>query len=237
MHRQICRVNDFTMNYIVRKRLLYLSLALNLVLSAGFVINRFRLRSHSNPNASYLDNHQFKEQTAIFDAYTADCEIAIIGDSHVYKAHWDELLNTHVCNRGIGSDIIKGMYMRIQSVTHRRPRICFILGGANDIESANYNIDSSMYYLKAMTDSLTANNIKPVILELMQVGDQYPNHDIVNERAHALNARFKTLGYPTLHVELSNTDLQEDQIHLTASGYNKWKIVLENYLSDLAVRR
>lgn len=215
--------------YSSRKFLLALSLLAN-VLLIGFFSYRYLYRSQPKTTFSYLDNYQYKEQTAIFSAYSSNCEVAFLGDSHIYKAHWDELLGTTACNRGIGSDIVKGMYNRISGVISSMPKYCFIHGGANDIE-LNINPDTTLHYYRGIVDSLLVHKIQPVIMEITHVGKDYPNSGIINERADRINARLKTLITPAIRIDVDQSDLQPDQIHLNASGYNKWKIEIQSYLN------
>jgi lysophospholipase L1-like esterase len=180
---------------------------------------------------TYLDNQQYLEQVAIFDGYSDTCAIALIGDSHIYKCHWDELLNTKTCNRGVGSDIVEGMYRRISHVIKAKPKYCFILGGANDIE---YNIpfDTICFYYKAIIDTLAAHRITPIIMHVMHVGQHYPNRDVINSRGDELNRKLDKLNAKTIAINVEQQDLQRDQIHLMASGYRKWKDQIIKVLAD-----
>lgn len=47
--------------------------------------------------------------------------------------------------------------------------------------------------------------------------------------AAELNKRFRTLA-ETIRIEVTAEDLQEDKIHLTTSGYDKWKVAVRSFL-------
>lgn len=171
---------------------------------------------------SYLENYQYKEQVAIQAAYTDMCDVAFIGDSHIYKCHWDELLELSVCNRGIGSDIVEGMYRRIGAIVKGHPKYCFILGGTNDIEF-DIPIEKIIYFYKGIVDTLKSHNITPVAMLVPAVGEHYPNYSRILSLSEKLNESIKKLGIKTISINVEQADLQQDQIHLSASGYLKWK--------------
>lgn len=175
----------------------------------------------------FRDNPQYKEQTNIFGVYNSPCDMAFIGDSHIYKCHWSELLGTVTCNRGIGSDVTEGVYSRIKDILVARPKICFISTGANDID-LNAHPDTTVLYMSLIVRELKEKAIRPVIMEITSVGPGYPNKEF-NEKAAELNKKFREMG-ETISIQVSDGDLQEDKIHLTASGYFKWKLAIENKL-------
>jgi hypothetical protein len=176
---------------------------------------------------SYLSNYQYTEQTNIFDAYKSPCDIAFIGDSHIYKCHWDELLGMPVCNRGIGSDIAEGVYRRIGDIIQARPKVCFIGAGSNDIEM-KVPLDSTIMYFKSIVDTLKASGIKPVIMLVTPVSVSYPNKEF-NKEILELNRRLSLLG-SCISINVQPVDIQPDGIHLKASGYEKWKGTILQFL-------
>jgi hypothetical protein len=176
---------------------------------------------------SYLSNPQYPEQTNIFNAYKSPCDIAFIGDSHIYKCHWDELLGIPVCNRGIGSDITEGVYKRIGDIIQARPKVCFIHAGANDID-LKIPLDSTIMYFKLIVDTLKASGIKPVIMLITPASDNYPNKEF-NKGMLELNRRLSLLG-SCISIDVRPVDIQPDGIHLTASGYEKWKAAIVEFL-------
>lgn len=211
------------------KRLLTLSLIANaaFVLFIGYMSLR-RILPAKQLSHSFISNPQYQEQTGIFDAYKTPCKISFIGDSHIYKCHWSELLGTVVCNRGIGSDISEGVYNRITEVIEGSPEVCFICCGSNDID-LGIEPDITISYFQKIVDRLKAHNIKPVIMEITCAGEGYPNKKF-NRLAQALNKRLRRLA-PTISIDAGPGDLQADGIHLTGAGYEKWRQAISTYLA------
>lgn len=209
------------------RKLLFATLILS-VLAHGFIYWKSQRRSVQHGPYSYLSNYQYTEQTSIFGAYETNCQIAFIGDSHVYKCHWSELLGMVVCNRGIGSDITEGVYKRIAEVKSGKPKICFIACGSNDID-LKIDPDTTIGYFRKIVGELIGAGIKPVIMEITPVAPGYPNKSF-NEKAAALNQRLRLLG-ETISITVDPRDIQPDGIHLTAMGYHKWKVAVGEYLA------
>lgn len=198
----------------MNRRLLIIAIVL-LLIALGFIV----LRSRKAPPYDYLSNVQYQEQTNIFGAYQTKCEIAFIGDSHIYKCHWSELLGVVCCNRGIGSDITEGVYSRVKEVVVARPAICFIASGSNDID-LRIPEDTTIEYFRKIVQDLKSAGICPVIMEITSVGEGYPNAAF-NDKAESLNTRLRSV-CETIRISVDQRDLQPDGIHLTASGYFKW---------------
>lgn len=213
------------------KKALILSLAFN-ILVIGFVIyKKVRVAPAGNMlSASYASNPQYDEQLNIVAAYRTPCDIALIGDSHIYKCHWSELLGFPVCNRGIGSDIAEGVYNRVGTVVRSGAKTCFILCGSNDIER-NIPLDSTVHYFSQIVARLKEYNVKPVIMLSTPVASHYPNAENWNDKLDQLNKRLIPLA-ETISIEIAPVDLQEDGIHLNALGYLKWKNAIKTYLQE-----
>jgi hypothetical protein len=202
------------------KKLLILSITVNVMLTGWFVIKKFRVKSHPG-FASFASNPVYSEQVNITAAYNTPCDIAFLGDSHIYKCHWSELLGVSVCNRGIGSDVTEGMYRRLNTVIRPGLKVCFIMSGANDIEQQK-SIDSVVYWYSKIVGELKAAGIRPIIMLETPVSKDYPGGKRFNKDMDVLNGWLKKMG-ETISIEVADGDLQKDGIHLTASGYVKWR--------------
>lgn len=213
------------------KKLLILSLAVNALVIGFIIYKKVRVAPAGNMlSASYASNPQYDEQLNIVSAYKAPCDIALIGDSHIYKCHWDELLGFPVCNRGIGSDITEGVFNRLGTVIRSGAKVCFIMSGSNDIER-KIPLDSTVNYFRQIVTRLKENDIKPVIMLSTPVAGHYPNSVDWNAKLDQLNKRLIPLA-ETISIEIAPGDLQEDGIHLTAAGYLKWKESIVKYLQN-----
>lgn len=236
---------------INKGKLAVFSLILNFCLigvALFFIIKRWHfqyLQDHPSSYPYYQDNPQFAEQVNIERAYTKSAKIIMLGNSHVYKAHWDELLNRgDVGNRGIGSDITAGYLHRLEYVFNAHPAICFIEGGANDIW---YHIpeDTTIHNLSILVDTLLHAGIIPVLHTLAPFAVSEPRSNSFNKTVLSLNEKIKKMAedkkvsYIDLYNLLSEKGTlapifaQSDNVHFTASAYLLWKneiqIILNQY--------
>lgn len=213
----------------ILKPLLIISVIGNLSFLSYYLYKKYQF-VQSTKAISYNDNWQFLEQTSIFPAYTSPCKIAFLGDSYIYKVHLDELLNKQVCNRGIGSDILKGMYSRIDGIIKLKPELVFICGGSNDA-SKGVPIDTSLFYYNKILSDLRSNNIRPVIFTIPPTLDTTGTGKLINDRINALNTKIRELSAEIINIDYEEKDYQEDRLHLTASGYLKWKAAIDTYVN------
>jgi lysophospholipase L1-like esterase len=168
----------------------------------------------------------------------------MLGTSHVYKAHLDELLHrSDIANRGIGSDITEGYLHRLQYVFASHPKICFLEGGVNDIYE-HIPIDSVITHLRKIVDTLTAAQIVPIMHTVFYVAAFYPGSSRFNKQVAALNKKIVALAakrhiaYIDLNPIIAPGRVllpqycQPDGIHLNASAYLRWKDEIEKVLKQ-----
>lgn len=215
------------------KKALILSLAANVFILSFLVIKRWYYTGGNKKIHAYdyAANPQYMDHLSIVPAYNSPCEIAFIGDSHLSRCRLDELLGRPVCNRGVGNDITEGVYNRIGTVLKARPKICFILCGANDI-AYNIPLDRTLGWYRKIVDALKVTGIKPVVMLPTHPRSDYPGQKEYVERLNELNNELAALAD---HIKISTTDedIQADGTHLNASGYKKWAAVIKDFLAHL----
>jgi hypothetical protein len=209
------------------KKLLILSITVNVILIGWLVIRKIRVGSPPG-FASFASNPVYSEQVNITAAYNTPCEVAFLGDSHIFKCHWSELLGVSVCNRGIGSDVTEGMYRRLNTVIRPGLKVCFIMSGANDIEQQK-SIDSVVYWYSKIVGELKAAGIRPIIMLETPVSKDYPGGKRFNKDMGELNKRLMDI-CEAISIQTGPEDIQKDGIHLTASGYVKWREAVKKVL-------
>lgn len=188
------------------------------------------------------NNPQYAEQLNIEPAYIRPVKIIMLGTSHVYKAHWDELLDrSDIGNRGIGSDITMGYLHRLEFVMDSHPQICFIEGGGNDI-ALHISADTIVSNLGKLVDTLRTAHIIPVLHAIFYVAANYPASDWVNDRITTVNRRIRELAasrnieYIDINPTLAPQNVllprysQPDGIHLDAPAYLRWRDAIEKVL-------
>jgi lysophospholipase L1-like esterase len=217
-----------------------------LLLTGIFVVAKRCLFQYSlnHPPAlpSYWDNPQYSEQLNIEPAYIRPDKIIMLGTSHVYKAHWDELLGrSDIGNRGIGSDITEGYLHRLQFVLDSHPLICFIEGGGNDI-AMHIPADTIISKLGKLVDTLRTAHIIPVLHTIFYVGADYPRSAWVNDQITVVNKKIlefaagRNVEYIDMNPTFAPADVllprysQPDGIHLNAHAYFCWKDEIEKVL-------
>lgn len=186
-----------------------------------------------NKHYTYLLNPQYNEQTDLQSVYETKGNIVMLGNSIVYRVHWNELLGrSDVINRGIGSDIMAGYLTRLQYVFNVNPKICFVEGGINDLVK-DIAIDTIVYNMRRLTDTLEHHNIRVILNSTIHVAASYPNSKEVNDKVKELNKRMK-LEFPNNTIidlngiiapneVLEAPYAQKDGIHLTSKAYLIWK--------------
>jgi lysophospholipase L1-like esterase len=233
------------------------SLVLNLALVAlgtSFVYQRgdiLYLVSRSTTTAPLLKNFEKPRYLGRKNLYASlprkDAAVVFAGDSLIAQCPWDELLERPVLGRGIGSDTIEGLRLRIGEVLEHHPRQLFIMIGINDLLAGKTGDDVWMDYRKLIsvirTDSpqtqLFLQSILPVNGAVWQ--DELPRN--IATHIVRVNEQLKETGdgqhivYLDLYshmvgeVDQLNKGYTEDGVHLNGAGYFKWRDLLRPYLS------
>jgi lysophospholipase L1-like esterase len=167
--------------------------------------------------------------------FEAHRKIVMLGNSHTFRMQWSELLGRpDVANRGVGSDVLSGLLDRLPQVIHLSPSICFIEGGINDIERG-ISLDSSLFHLTRIVDTLKRHGVVPVVTKLFHVASHYPESTSFNLQVSAFNRAIDSILHHVdgvriidLNPELSPYRVleprfaQQDGIHLTPEAYRIW---------------
>ena len=219
-----------TLLFVIYKGGLYYSL-----------LNKLKPKSLAENN--FQNTWEYQHNTKLYKFYTKQANIVMLGNSITYRVDWNELLNRNdIANRGIGNDITLGMLNRLDDVYRVNPQVCVVMGGINDIlkgietETIVLNIDTIIKELKT-------NNIKPIICSILYTSDTQKDYKKLNSLINEVNINLESI---CLTNDISFINLNEsfsdnytlksqyslDGIHLTASGYNQWKKILEPILNQ-----
>jgi lysophospholipase L1-like esterase len=196
---------------------------------------------------SYLDNPQYAEKTSHFSVYSKKGNIVMLGNSITARVDWSELLNRNdIVNRGIGSDITEGFLNRMEFIYAVKPKICYIMGGINDI-ARKVPQETIVGNIGKIIQGLREHKIQPVLQSVLYVADSYPNYAEMNSKVESLNNSLektaKEYGIPFLNLNevLSSGKLLikeyclKDGIHLNGSGYERWKKLLIANLKEYSL--
>ncbi|MCH7973603.1 MAG: GDSL family lipase [Bacteroidetes bacterium] len=192
----------------------------------------------------YLKNPRYLEQTKLYDIYKMKrAKIVMLGNSITHGANWNELINRKdVVERGISGDLTSGFLHRLKYVYNLKPKICFIMGGINDIIYGK-QVDEVFQNLIKIADSLKSHKIKIVLQSTLFIKNGSSFLDTINVRVKSLNIQLKKYAsinniiFLDLNKKLSvDNHLKEehtiDGVHLSALGYKIWS----NYILQTLIK-
>jgi len=200
-----------------------------------FMVPRYR----NNPNYNY--------QLSLYDIYkTGSADVVMLGNSITYGVNWNELLGRDkIVNRGINSDIVEGFLNRLKYVIKLKPKLCFIMGGINDI----YN-DTAVGLIfqnyKEVVETLKENDITPIIQSTLHVSTKWHDYKDKNPEVKKLNeslfkySKENEVDFLDLNLRLSRDGIliekyTRDGIHLNAEGYKIWCEEIVNILKKYGI--
>lgn len=195
----------------------------------------------------YLQNPNYLIQTEFYNVYRMKrAKIVMLGNSITHGANWNELLNRKdVVERGISGDYTSGFLNRLEYVYNLKPKICFIMGGINDLFYGK-EVDEIFNNITKIVDTLNAHKISMVIQSTLQVKNGSSFLDTVNERVKSLNILLKEFATKNKLIFLDlNPHLSKDGhliekysidgVHLSALGYKIWSSSIINLLIKLKI--
>lgn len=205
----------------------------------------------------YLNNPNYQLQIGYYDLYkTKQADIVMLGNSLTHGANWNELLGRpNVVSRGIPSDILEGFLHRMDYIYKLNPKICFIMGGVNDIYSWIPLETIFQNYIRVI-NGLKARNIRVVIQSTLHTGPNWgkewieTNRPDLNVREYnaernnqiselnrmlASYAKQNKIDFIDLNTNMSSfnflkSHLTWDGTHLNANGYKIWSKAVDNLL-------
>jgi lysophospholipase L1-like esterase len=189
----------------------------------------------------FRQNLQYQIQTEFHAIYKKTAAVVMFGDSLMAAVLWNEILNRcDLANRGIGQDTTAGMVARLPGIVALRPKVCFILGGSNDVEKLVAR-ELTVGNLQAICRLLIKENIDPILHTVPYVTASYPNPSLnavladlnlmiqqmaASERVHVIDLNRKLA--PNAFLE--DKYALFDGVHLNAQAYLVWKGLIEAVL-------
>lgn len=190
----------------------------------------------------YLQNVNFEYQKGFFALYkTKQADVVMLGDSHIFGINWNEALAREgVINRGIRGDVTEGFLKRLDEVYTLHPKVCFVMGGINDLY-ANIPVSTILKNYYKMVEELRRNNIVVVIHATIYVGIGRESYIEKNKEVTILNnelrsyaqrekIRFIDINPFVCENSMLLSKFTVDGLHLTANGYALWLPEIEKAL-------
>ena len=171
-------------------------------------------------------------------------KIVMLGNSITAEGDWAELIaGDDVNNQGISGDTVRGMFNRLEKVIDLNPRLCFIMGGINDI-TRQISATEIFYYYKKIVFELKHHDIIPVIQSTLYISKDLSGASVINSIVDKLNNRLKSFSEKNLiHFVDVNSVLSRngalvdkntyDGVHLSSDGYKSWKQIIIVFLDKL----
>ena len=195
------------------------------------VFAKMGIIKNNTPVYSYL---HYDLRNNLFSEY-ADKEyhVVMLGDSITEGTAWNELLGIpDIANRGIDGDTTAGFHKRLSGIYKINPKVCFIMGGINDIVRG-IPINQILKNMEKITNELMENGITPVMQSTLYVATGFPDWAKVNEKVDQLNAGLNNLCIEKgiLFIDLNKTlsingalktEYTYDSLHLSGLGYKEW---------------
>jgi lysophospholipase L1-like esterase len=242
--------------------LLIISILLN-ILFIGYVIKNIFWKY--SPNKTYhkdefnmfqkLDYAQpdsvtyFIGRNEVFTKLPNDTdEVIMLGNSLTHNFEWKEIFkNINIKNRGIKSDITKGILQRINEIVESKPKKVFIEIGINDLLRGfhidtvfnNYTKIIQTIKLKSPKTRLYIQNIiptkwsiydtnKPVIDSIIVLNQKLKDYCEINNLKYIdLFSKF------TIKGKLNPIYDCGDHLHLSGEGYLEWCKLISEYVNEL----
>ena len=192
------------------------------------------LRYKTNPNYDY--------EIGLYKIYKKKrANVVMLGNSITHGVNWNELTGREdIVERGIPADVLEGFAARLEYVYELQPKVCFIMGGINDV----YNwtpVDQIFKSYVRVIESLRVKNIKIVIQSTLYVAKRYQSSEDRNQQVEKLNrllsdyAKSNGIEFVDLNAKMTKDkflkdELTHDGLHLNAGGYKIWGFEVEKII-------
>lgn len=210
-----------------------------------FNVRCFAFFSGSDTTAAYKQNPNYWLQTGLYNIYrTQHASIVMLGNSITHGVNWNELMGRQdIVERGIPSDLVEGFLSRLDYIFKLNPKVCFIMGGINDIYSGYSPETVFSEYVKVIRE-LQNHNIIPVIQSTLFVSAKWHNAQDKNPEVNKLNVMLRNyaeknnLTFMDLNPKMTKNGLLRDELtydglHLNANGYSIWREELDPILNKM----
>jgi lysophospholipase L1-like esterase len=234
----------------MKKKLLFLSLAFNILFVGGAILVVFKIGSPRY--LYYLLKHRgqgiavIKEQRKNLFTMLPKSEhkIVMLGNSITALCEWSELFgNPNIINRGIIGDGTEDILQRLNDITDLKPTKIFLLIGVNDLLfcsidqiATNYETIVAKILAETPNSKLYLESILPIHNSLRRSGMRNEDIQVLNQAIQRIAAKYQ-LTYIDLHSQMKDdsgalqTHLSKDGIHLKALGYQIFKKTLDPYIN------
>ncbi len=183
----------------------------------------------------------FVHRNEVFEKLPNDSdEVIMLGNSLTQNFEWHEMFPAvNIKNRGINSDVTKGVLQRLDEVIESKPKKIFIQIGINDIRK-NYSMDSifSNYVKIIATIKLKSPKTKIYIQSLLPCNKSLNNkiidfNKLLKDYCVKNNIMFIDLYSGFVSGQILNPIYDcGDNLHLSGLGYLEWCRLIKDYINE-----
>jgi len=189
----------------------------------------------ANAGKGYKLSKAYTSMRSRFSVYKPkNAKFIILGDSICSEVEWNELFSRDdIVNRCIPGDKTGGYLHRLEDIYSLNPKLCFIMGGFNDIANGVPTLQIFIN-IKQITHRLIKHDITPVILSTLYVSSKKSNYKKINMNVKELNisiekyAHNEDIDYIDINSVLAphgllNENYTFDGLHISGNGLIKWR--------------
>jgi len=212
--------------------LLLLTAIIFLMYRAGYFTSLYN--TVADVSHSYTDNAQYTQRQTLFEiSPVTKADIIFIGDSITARGEWQEFYpDKVVLNRGIDSDVVEGVFNRLDTIIAASPEQIFLMIGINDLRQNIPTKTTLSFYTKTL-DRLK-KELPDCDIYVQSILPVNSSTGIPNSSVQALNeaiaklAAERDMTYIDLYsllVDKSNDLPKEysiDGVHMTGASYQIW---------------
>lgn len=199
---------------------------------------------------AYKPDVFYYQRSSLFEILPVDTtDIVMLGNSLTNGGEWHELLGMpNVKNRGISSDVIDGVRMRLRPLVAGRPAKIFLMIGVNDISHdltadsvATAYIDLIREIRSSMPDTrLYVQSCLPVNISFGRYKKMADKEQTIRDVNALVADAAPTEGftYIDLYSRFVDADghmrreLTNDGLHLLGEGYLVWRDAIMPYVTE-----
>ncbi|MBN2273086.1 MAG: hypothetical protein JXR41_12540 [Bacteroidales bacterium] len=216
----------------MNKTFLYVSFSLNVIMLSAIIVIGSSV--FSKKPSEIKEVQHWTEDVSIPD----NIIIAMLGDSHIAYANWNDLLGRHdIQNFGVADFTVKQLSWILGNwVIASKPVICFINSGQLDLH-LGVPLERIIEDYTMILDSLQNNGVKPIVQSTLPKWNDPEGNKHINRLNKLMTAvcNDKDIDYINLNIVLSDKyglkpELTTDGTHLNRKGYELWSIMLKDYL-------
>ena len=192
---------------------------------------------------SMLPKTQNSSRVELFNYFSPNFDVVMIGDSITRSAEWNEIFpSVKIANRGINGDTISDILARLDSVLSVQPQRALLMVGINDIYRG-IPVNDIVRDYKIVVSILVQNDIEVIVQSTLEctIGSggcgskQITAVRNLNDRLQKYTNEID-LRYIDINKGLSSKETgllpkySYDGVHLSAEGYFVWAKQIEEVI-------